>query len=166
MELESLLKLSNVFNDLLDLLFLGAFDDVIGTRALVGSNEVRVIGSREWDCSFHVVCKQAFLVVFFHNAGDLGFFTWILFLYRTHLQLVVERTFALSDEFVENVKTQLVEGEVDENWYMHVDGRVRFKGRLCVLRDMELGNELLADAHTAKYTIHPRNTKMYQDLKK
>ena len=33
----------NVFNHLLDLLFRGAFDDVIGTRALVGSNEIRAI---------------------------------------------------------------------------------------------------------------------------
>ena len=31
---------------------------------------------------------------------------------------------------------------------------------------MELKNELLADAHGTKYTIHPRSTKMYQDLKK
>ncbi|RVW83324.1 Retrovirus-related Pol polyprotein from transposon 17.6 [Vitis vinifera] len=44
-----------------------------------------------------------------------------------------------------------------------VHGSVRFKGRLCVPRDVELRNELLADAHRAKYTIHPRNTKMYQD---
>ena len=49
---------------------------------------------------------------------------------------------------------------------MHVDESVRFKGRLCVLKDVELGNELLADAHRAKYTIHLRNTKMYQNLKK
>ena len=49
---------------------------------------------------------------------------------------------------------------------MHVDESVRFKGRLCVLKDVELGNELLADAHRAKYTIHPKSTKMYQDLKK
>ena len=49
---------------------------------------------------------------------------------------------------------------------MHVDGSVRFRGRLCVPRDVELMNELLADAHRAKYTIHPRNTKMYQDLKR
>ncbi|RVW89330.1 Transposon Ty3-I Gag-Pol polyprotein [Vitis vinifera] len=33
-------------------------------------------------------------------------------------------------------------------------------------KDVELRNELLADAHRAKYTIHPGNTKMYQDLKR
>ena len=60
----------------------------------------------------------------------------------------------------------MVEGEVDENWSMHVDGSVRFKGRLCVLRDVELRNELLVDAHRAKYIIHPRSAKMYQDFKR
>ncbi|RVX08378.1 Transposon Tf2-8 polyprotein [Vitis vinifera] len=57
-------------------------------------------------------------------------------------------------------------GEIDENWSMYEDGSVRFKGRLCVPKDVELRNELLADAHRAKYTIHPGNTKMYQDLKR
>ena len=49
---------------------------------------------------------------------------------------------------------------------MHVDGSMIFKGRLCVPRDAELRNELLIDAHIAKYTIHPGCTKMYQDLKR
>ncbi|RVW73760.1 Transposon Tf2-2 polyprotein [Vitis vinifera] len=70
------------------------------------------------------------------------------------------------DEFLEKVKAQLVAGEIDENWSMYEDGSVRFKGRLCVPKDVELRNELLADAHRAKYTIHPGNTKMYQDLKR
>ena len=70
------------------------------------------------------------------------------------------------DEFLEKVKAQLVEGEVDENWFMHVDGSVRFKGRLCVLSDVELRNELIADTHREKYTIRPGSTKMYQNLKR
>ena len=48
---------------------------------------------------------------------------------------------------------------------MHVDGSVKFKRRLCVPRDVELRNEILVDAHRAKYTIHPGNTKMYHDLR-
>ncbi|KAL6349618.1 hypothetical protein AAG906_035779 [Vitis piasezkii] len=80
------------------------------------------------------------------------------------IQRIVEAQ--VHDEFLEKVKAQLVEGEVDENWFMHVDGSVRFKGRLCVPRDVDLRNELLADAHRAKYPIHPGNTKMYQDLKR
>ena len=80
------------------------------------------------------------------------------------IQRIVEAQ--VSDEFLEKVKAQLVEGEVDEHWSMHVDGSVRFKGRLCVPKHVELRNELLVYAHRAKYTIHPRSTKMYQDLKR
>ncbi|RVW63396.1 Transposon Ty3-I Gag-Pol polyprotein [Vitis vinifera] len=80
------------------------------------------------------------------------------------IQRIVEAQ--VHDEFLEKVKAQLVAGEIDENWSMYEDGSVRFKGRLCVPKDVELRNELLVDAHRAKYTIHPRNTKMYQDLKR
>ena len=80
------------------------------------------------------------------------------------IQRIVEAQ--VHDEFLETVKARLVEGEVDENWSMHVDGSVRFRGRLCVPRDVELRNELLTYAHRAKYIIHLGSTKMYQDLKR
>ena len=41
------------------------------------------------------------------------------------IQRIVEAQ--VHDEFLEKVKTRLVEGEVDENWSIHVDGSVRFK---------------------------------------
>ena len=80
------------------------------------------------------------------------------------IQRIVEAQ--VHDEFLENVKAQLVASEVDENWSMYEDGSVRFKGRLCVPKDVELRNELLVDAHRIKYTIHSGSTKMYQDLKR
>ena len=80
------------------------------------------------------------------------------------IQRIVEAQ--VHDEFLEKVKIQLVKGEVNENWSIHVDGSVRFKGRLCVPRHVELMNELLVYAHRAKYAIHPRSTKMYQNLKR
>ena len=36
---------------------------------------------------------------------------------------------------------------------------------MCTKR-YRVGNELLVDAHRAKFSIHPRSTKMYQDLKR
>ena len=80
------------------------------------------------------------------------------------IQIIVETQ--VHDEFLEKVKTRLVKGEVDENWSIHVDGSVRFRERLCMPRDVKLRKELLVDAHRAKYTTHPRNVKMYQDLKR
>ena len=80
------------------------------------------------------------------------------------IQIIVETQF--HDELLEKVKAQLVEGEANENWSIHVDRSVRFKGILCVPKDVELRNELLVDADKAKYTIHPESAKMYQDLKR
>ncbi|KAL6345288.1 hypothetical protein AAG906_015771 [Vitis piasezkii] len=80
------------------------------------------------------------------------------------IQIIVETQFL--DELSEKVKAQLVEGEANENWSIHVDRSVRFKGILCVPRDVELRNELLVDADRANYTIHPESAKMYQDLKR
>ncbi|RVW23327.1 hypothetical protein CK203_100934 [Vitis vinifera] len=67
------------------------------------------------------------------------------------IQRIVEAQ--VRDEFLEKVKAQLVVGEVNETWSMYEDGSVRFKGRLCVPKDVELRNELLADAHRAKRDI-------------
>lgn len=44
----------DVLDDLLDLFLLGSFDEVVGTGALIGSNEIRVVDSREWDHLLHV----------------------------------------------------------------------------------------------------------------
>ena len=80
------------------------------------------------------------------------------------IQIIVETQF--HDELLEKVKAQLVEGEANEIWSIHVDRSVRFKGILCVPKDVELMNERLVDADKAKYTIHPESAKMYQDLKR
>ncbi|KAM6555529.1 hypothetical protein CsatB_002548 [Cannabis sativa] len=37
--------------------------------------------------------------------------------------------------------------------------------RVCVLSDVELRNEILEEAHTTPYSLHPGTTKMYQDLR-
>ncbi|CAA0831250.1 Uncharacterized mitochondrial protein AtMg00860, partial [Striga hermonthica] len=46
------------------------------------------------------------------------------------------------------------------------DGAFVFEGRLCVPRVWELRREILREAHSGPYTIHPGSTKMYQDLRK
>ncbi|RVW94279.1 Transposon Ty3-G Gag-Pol polyprotein [Vitis vinifera] len=53
------------------------------------------------------------------------------------------------------------QGEIDENWSMYEDASVRFKGRLCVPKDVELRNELLANAHREKLYHPPWE---YQDV--
>src|SRR3954471_23689923 len=45
------------------------------------------------------------------------------------------------------------------------EGVLWYKGRLCVPVDYELKEVILKEAHDTLYSIHPRGTKMYQDLK-
>ena len=42
---------------------------------------------------------------------------------------------------------------------------IKFKGRICVPIDMELKKEILAEAYSSGYTLHPGGNKMYQDMK-
>jgi hypothetical protein len=44
-------------------------------------------------------------------------------------------------------------------------GLLWFKDHIVVPKDAELCHEILDEAHLSRYSIHPRSTKMYQDLK-
>jgi hypothetical protein len=46
------------------------------------------------------------------------------------------------------------------------DGVLWFKGRLVVPKDFELRHKIMDEAHCSRYSIHPRTSKMYQDLRK
>ncbi|TYK04048.1 pol protein [Cucumis melo var. makuwa] len=45
------------------------------------------------------------------------------------------------------------------------DGGLLFERRLCVLSDGAVKTELLSEAHSSPFFMHPGSTKMYQDLK-
>ena len=45
------------------------------------------------------------------------------------------------------------------------DGMLRLNGRICVPGDGKLREEILEEAHTAPYAMHPGTTKMYRTLK-
>jgi hypothetical protein len=44
-------------------------------------------------------------------------------------------------------------------------GIIWFNDRIVVPKDAEVRQQILDEAHLSKYSIHPRSTKMYQDLK-
>jgi hypothetical protein len=44
-------------------------------------------------------------------------------------------------------------------------GIIWFKDRIVVPKDAEVRQQILDEAHLSRYSIHPRSTKMYQDLK-
>ncbi|XP_073061824.1 uncharacterized protein [Primulina eburnea] len=46
------------------------------------------------------------------------------------------------------------------------DGLLTFRGRICVPRGDDIRKDILIEAHTAPYSIHPGSTKMYHDLRR
>ncbi|XP_048134122.1 uncharacterized protein LOC115743869 [Rhodamnia argentea] len=56
-----------------------------------------------------------------------------------------------------------VEAERREGFSIHANESPRFRGQLCVPDDSELKKEILREAHSTRFSIHPRNTKMYID---
>ena len=45
------------------------------------------------------------------------------------------------------------------------DGGLFYQSRLCVPNDDKLRREILNEAHTSPYAMHPRGTKMYRTIK-
>ncbi|TYK22591.1 ty3-gypsy retrotransposon protein [Cucumis melo var. makuwa] len=62
-------------------------------------------------------------------------------------------------------KRLLVEVGQGEDFSISSDDGLTFDGRLCVPEDSAIKTELLTQAHNSPFTMHPRSTKMYQDLR-
>ncbi|KAL4018058.1 hypothetical protein IC575_021647 [Cucumis melo] len=59
----------------------------------------------------------------------------------------------------------MVETEQGEEFSISSDDGLMFEGRLCVPEDSAVKTELLTEAHSSPFTMHPGSTKMYQDLR-
>ncbi|TYK24364.1 putative polyprotein [Cucumis melo var. makuwa] len=62
-------------------------------------------------------------------------------------------------------KRRLVETGQGEDFSISFDDGLMFEGRLCVPEDSAVKTELLTEAHSSPFTMHPGSTKMYQDLR-
>ncbi|KAA0059509.1 pol protein [Cucumis melo var. makuwa] len=63
-------------------------------------------------------------------------------------------------------KRRLVEAGQGEDFSISSDDGLTFDRRLCVPEDSAVKTELLTEAHSSPFTMHPGSTKMYQDLKR
>jgi hypothetical protein len=70
-----------------------------------------------------------------------------------------------SDRMLQQVRARILEGRIGE-FTIDGTGAVRFHGRLCVPQKSQVKEDILREAHRTPYTVHPGETKMYQDLKK
>ncbi|TYK23820.1 retrotransposon protein, putative, Ty3-gypsy sub-class [Cucumis melo var. makuwa] len=62
-------------------------------------------------------------------------------------------------------KRLLVEAGQGEDFSISSDDGLTFDGRLCVPEDSAIKTELLTEAHSSPFTMHPGSTKMYKDLR-
>ncbi|KAL4011172.1 hypothetical protein IC575_028221 [Cucumis melo] len=60
----------------------------------------------------------------------------------------------------------LAEAGQAEEFSMSSDGGLMYERRLCVPANSAVKIELLTKAHSSPFSMHPSNTKMYQDLKR
>ncbi|WVZ63849.1 hypothetical protein U9M48_013447 [Paspalum notatum var. saurae] len=63
------------------------------------------------------------------------------------------------------VKKRILEGRV-ENFTLDDSRAIRFRGCLCVPQKAQVMDDIIREAHRSRYTLHPSENKMYQDLKK
>ena len=62
------------------------------------------------------------------------------------------------------LKEQVQEGKNVE-FSVSSDGVLHFKGRLCIPDDAQLKEQILSEAHSIPYSVHPSAINMYKDLK-
>ncbi|KAA3477286.1 DNA/RNA polymerases superfamily protein [Gossypium australe] len=58
------------------------------------------------------------------------------------------------------------ESDPDSEFQIDSDGCLLFKDRMCVLKNSELVQKILHEAHNSIISVHPGSNKMYNDLKK
>ena len=60
---------------------------------------------------------------------------------------------------------RLINNIADRPEFRLMDGVLYCQDRLCVPDIHDLRNEIMVEAHNSRYAIHPRSTKMYQNLR-
>jgi hypothetical protein len=71
-----------------------------------------------------------------------------------------------NDEGMGHIKRRLQEGDPKVTCFLEeTEGTLWFKERLVVPKKETLKKKIQDEAHTSRYSIRPRNTEMYHDLR-
>ena len=70
------------------------------------------------------------------------------------------------DTEIVSIRDRVQSGTTDEGWTIHVDGSLRYIGRVVVPQLIDLREEILREFHCSRFSVHPGGTKMYQDLRR
>ncbi|XP_057490932.1 uncharacterized protein LOC130776695 [Actinidia eriantha] len=69
----------------------------------------------------------------------------------------------MDDNCLRKLHDEVKQGKARD--FSFVDGVLRLKDRLCVPRSTKIKQQILEQAHSSKFAIHPGCTKMYHDLR-
>ena len=64
-----------------------------------------------------------------------------------------------------SIRYRIQSGTSDEGWAIHINGSIRYKGRVVVPQLTNLREEILREFHYSRFAVHPGGTKMYHDLR-
>ena len=70
----------------------------------------------------------------------------------------------LNDPYLQKIKIKVQEGS-NTQFSLREDGTLVYESRICVHNEEHLKNTLMNEAHNSPYAMHPRSTKIYQNLK-
>jgi len=82
--------------------------------------------------------------------------------------LVSEPSFIrkIKDDQLQDPELAKISKHITESHDFHiVDGVLYYRDRLCVPNIEDLKNNIMTEAHSAKYSMHTGSTKMYKNLK-
>ena len=63
-----------------------------------------------------------------------------------------------------SVRDRVQSSIADKGWAIHIDGSLRYRGRVVVPQSTDLREEILREFHCSRLAVHPVGTKMYRDL--
>ena len=69
------------------------------------------------------------------------------------------------DTEIVSIRDRVQSCTCDEGWTVHVDGGLRYRGRVVVPQLTDLREEILREFHCSRFAVHPGGMKMYQDLR-
>ena len=65
-----------------------------------------------------------------------------------------------------SIRDRVHSGTSDEDWVIHADGSLWYRGRVVVPQSTDLREEILREFHCSRFVVHPGGTKTYPDLRR
>ena len=70
------------------------------------------------------------------------------------------------DAEILSIRDRVLLGTGDESWAIHIDGSLRYRGRVVVPQLTNLREKIPREFHCSRFSVHPGGTKMYRDLRR